>query len=108
MPPRKRTATTTTETDGPTPAEAAVAEANDDDVVVQFRDTEYRIPRERLRSPAFLIAMGNNNILQVTVAALDPVQQAQFIASANQGEDGIVMMADFVEALGQSAGWGNS
>lgn len=97
--------------DGDKPAEAAVAEALAppvDTLTIEFRGLELTIEREILRSARFLVAMASGQDHRILFEIIGLRNVDRFMSVLQRGEQLPAVAAEFLEAVGKAAGWGNS
>ena len=113
MPPKKKTDDSKpvdqdVEVTDPTPAEAAAAEATGDDLIVHFRKTDFTVPRARVDSLHFKLAIANMDYASMMTETLDAAQQFQLLQLVTRGEDPLEVANEYMTALSKAGGSGNS
>ena len=89
-------------------AEAAFAEAtNDENIVVSFREQKFSIPRSRLSSARFLLAIKTNELHTLLFEALGKNDAGRFIDLCAEGDQLPDVAEEFFEALNKETGLGN-
>lgn len=92
----------------PTAAEAAAEEAANADITFKFRDVEFVVPRDRINTVQWRLAIAsrrNENVLYETLGAENV---NRFLAVCKQGEQFADVAAEFFDVFNAAAGWGNS
>src|SRR3954468_12394492 len=96
------------EPEGPTPAEAAAGGAANTDLTVHFRDVDFVVPRNRVDSLHFKLAIANMDYASMMTETLDPAQQFQLLQMVTRGEDPFEVANEYMTALSKAGGSGNS